>query len=535
MLDLTPSGTGVAVLRLPRRIFYIVLAVVALLLLVRSGAPLFDPDEARFARTSVEMIRTGDIVVPQFEGQPRIVKPPMVHWVQSSFFRLFGVGERVARLHAILATLGSLLLVGWAARERFGDEAAVWAAAILGTMPLVLIVGRLGTIDALLAVHVFAAVAFDFATGSRTGERATPFGAYAIGGITGLAFLVKGPVGVIVPLLAMLAGRTAARRDVLPSWHNLMRGLAAWCVVVLPWALAFGQRLAFGRAFETVRTEVIDRYVTGFDHVEPPWFYVQVVLVGMLPWCAPLAVGLVRLVRRWRDPGARNGLYAAAALITGIAFFSIGKSKLPTYILPLAPLAALVVTWELGKELEENEPRPWGALLLAVTMGLLALGFGYGAVVLDPGPRGSAIAGALAFAAGAGVAAWALLARRDVRVTWGAAVIATSLFVGTTAFLLIPHLSERRSSAQLVEAVPALAGPRPIAVVDMKVPSLTFYLDKVPEEVPMSQLETRLATDAADLLLVFDVSDLPAAPAAAIDTLREVGRRGKYAVFESRE
>ena len=63
--------------------FWLALAAAALLLLINTGGvPLFDPDEARFARTSVEMIRTGDIVVPRFEGQPRIVKPPLMHWLK---------------------------------------------------------------------------------------------------------------------------------------------------------------------------------------------------------------------------------------------------------------------------------------------------------------------------------------------------------------------------------------------------------------------------------------------------------------------
>ena len=34
-----------------------------------NNVPLLDPDEARFARTSVEMMRNGDPVVPQFESR----------------------------------------------------------------------------------------------------------------------------------------------------------------------------------------------------------------------------------------------------------------------------------------------------------------------------------------------------------------------------------------------------------------------------------------------------------------------------------
>ena len=102
-----------------RTAYALVLALAALLLLVRSDSvPLLDPDEARFARTSVEMLRSGDLVVPTFEGQPRLVKPPLVHWIQSWLFSLAGPGEWVVRLHAACATFGSLLLVGWIGRRR---------------------------------------------------------------------------------------------------------------------------------------------------------------------------------------------------------------------------------------------------------------------------------------------------------------------------------------------------------------------------------------------------------------------------------
>ncbi len=168
--------------------FWAVVAGAALLLVVRTGAvPLWDPDESRFARTSVEMLRSGNLVVPTFEGQPRLVKPPLLHWIQSFVFSLTGATEWAARLHAAAATLGSILLVGWLARRRFGPEGGVWAAAVFATMPIVLVLGRVGTLDALLAVHVLAAVTLDMVD-DETGK---PYRSACIGGILGLAFLIK--------------------------------------------------------------------------------------------------------------------------------------------------------------------------------------------------------------------------------------------------------------------------------------------------------------------------------------------------------
>src|SRR5512134_3842691 len=91
-----------------------VIAAALVVLFFRLGAyPLLDPDEARFARTSVEMMRSHDYIVPTFEGQPRLVKPPMLHWVQASLFRIAGPNELLARLPSAGATFLSLLLVAW--------------------------------------------------------------------------------------------------------------------------------------------------------------------------------------------------------------------------------------------------------------------------------------------------------------------------------------------------------------------------------------------------------------------------------------
>ena len=129
---------------------WVLLAVVALTLVARSGSiPLMETDESRFARTSVEMQRAHDPVVPHFEGQPRLVKPPLLHWLQASLFATLGFSSLAARLPAALATLLSVFLVAAVVRRRFGEEGAFWTAAVLATIPLVVILGRVGTLDAL--------------------------------------------------------------------------------------------------------------------------------------------------------------------------------------------------------------------------------------------------------------------------------------------------------------------------------------------------------------------------------------------------
>jgi 4-amino-4-deoxy-L-arabinose transferase-like glycosyltransferase len=469
-------------------------------------------------------------VVPYFEDRPRLVKPPLVHWIQSTLFAGLGQSEWVARLHSILATLGTISLVAWVARRRFGAEGATWAAACLATTPLAVAVGRIGTLDALLALHVFAVVALDMVEPRQSGR----YRSLAVGALLGLAFLIKGPVGVVLPLLIVLAGRTAARRELLPGWPALLNGVAGWCLVVLPWSLALIRRVGFGAVAEVTRGEALERYFAGTTHVQPFWYYAVVLLVGFFPWVAPLLLAMVRLPAQYGRPSARTALYAGAGLAAGLVFFSLSQSKLPNYILPLVPLTAIVVCWQLGEELRSARRSMTGSALLGGTLAAFAVVFAIAAATrLDDTPQRVAGIGAVLHAAGA-LATLPGLWKRRPRWVYGAAAITSAAFLFTIVSVLLPDISRTRTSAYLVREVPALAASdRPLIMVEMKVPSLTYYLDRVPEEVAAGRLGRRLDADD-DPVIVFDEDDLTDVTKATMQRLQPIGRQGKYVVYEKR-
>jgi hypothetical protein len=138
--------------------------------------------------------------------------------------------------------------------------------------------------------------------------------------------------------------------------------------------------------------------------------------------------------------------------------------------------------------------------------------------------------GAGCFAAGALVAIGGAIARRP-RWVYGAAAAATAALLLSGVIVLFPELGRTRSAASLIDAVPELQSARPVVTVEVRVPSLIFYLDRPTEVLELHELEARLAGSDRPFLVFADV-DLPSVPEEVASGLSEVGRQGKYLVFE---
>jgi 4-amino-4-deoxy-L-arabinose transferase-like glycosyltransferase len=92
--------------------------------------PLIDRDEPRFAEASREMIERGDYVVPHFNNQFRLDKPPLAYWTQVASFAVFGQNDFAARFPStIAAALVALSIFAWGTRIG-GSRVGLWAAII---------------------------------------------------------------------------------------------------------------------------------------------------------------------------------------------------------------------------------------------------------------------------------------------------------------------------------------------------------------------------------------------------------------------
>lgn len=325
---------------------------------------LNEPDEGRYASVSYEMLRSGDWIVPHFQGHLHVSKPPLLYWLVALSLKTFGVNEWAARLVPALSAFGTLLLVWSLALRWWGPARAFHAAAILLSIPLFFIIAHLTDPNMLLTFWVTLGwwAWLTWQDGGRPIHRHLFYAAHAG------AFLTKGPVGCVLILMAVaclrfLGGARVPRRRTW-SWIAFLAALLAG----LSWYLY----MIAGRP-ELVdyflRYELYDRLFTNVHkRGEPFWFFWLVLPAGLLPWLPALAP----LFKRGRS--ALRAAFPEAPLLAWVAlvliFFSFSHSKLATYIVPAYPALALLTMAQLQHRDVCGEKRHCATML-----GILLLAF----------------------------------------------------------------------------------------------------------------------------------------------------------------
>ena len=356
------------------RLPLLLLAAVLALGFDLGGYPLFDPDEGRNAEVAREMAETNDYVLPHLNGLPYLDKPIVYFAAAAAVMEVLGPTETAARLPAYCFTLATLVIVAWFVRRRWGTDAGWLAALALATMPLVLAYARTTIFDSALAFcTTLAILAF-------WDER--PILAWAA---IGLGAITKGPVAILIPLAtvlphAWLTGRSARR--LFP-----LAGLAVFAVVALPWFLAVSWRIPEFPHYVFVR-ETLERVTTTrFHRTAPIWYYLPIVPVAAFPWVVP---ALARW-KNWRwawlarrvNTHAQEAMFLACWVLGPLLFFTLNKSKLPQYVLPLMPPFALAAARIFTRQANELGGGTGGGVARGTYAGIAAtLGFALASLTL---------------------------------------------------------------------------------------------------------------------------------------------------------
>ncbi len=349
------------------------------------------PDEPRYAWIARDMAETGDWITPRLYGKPWFEKPPLFYWGAALCFKLFGVSEAAARLPSAISALLATLALAWLAWRLYGAETARWLLLLLPTTVCMIGFSHAAATDmpfsAMLTIAmVSAAVVLGLVPAGAGGaslaptDSSTPWAALVLFGFfLGLAVLAKGPAGIILcgGAIFFWAIFTKRWRDAVRLFHPAAMG--AFCLTALPWYILCARRNPdFFRIF--IIEHNFKRYLTPeFQHLQPFWFYVPVLLLALLPWTISSTI-VLRGVRRPANAGDWSnspGLFLGCWAMFPIVFFSLSKSKLPGYILPaVSPLGLLIaqgISLRVRKVVAGDRWIRITSGLTLITLGFLAL------------------------------------------------------------------------------------------------------------------------------------------------------------------
>jgi len=455
--------------------------------------PLLQPDEGRNAEVGREMKESGAWLVPTYNGVAYLDKPAFYFKAVALSLALNGNTEAAARMPSAAFGVGLVLLVFGFCRKVHSTRCGLLAAIIVGTTPLYLINARTVIFDIALAFFVCGAIFAGYLAEAAEGRARR--GWYLLGALSaGLATLVKGPIGFLIPVLVLLVfNRVEGRRG---AWKRLFGplNLLVFFGVTLPWfvglCLAHRDFLHYGLVEESFK-----RFTTAkrFHRSEPFYFFLLITAGLFFPWSLLLPEASVAT---WRERWSRNSADRLGLLwsVLVIVFFSVSQSKLPGYILSVTVSCGILVArlfdaaWEVpdGRAARLVSRATMAFALVCLVLGLaVGVGSSYMSIFAKPLriPESEAARfgqGALGMAIlSASFGVFGLIARYRRNVAMGFLCLALfpplCLHANTKVFEVI---FDAKSSRQLARQLTSLPPETELACLECFPNGLPFYLNR---------------------------------------------------------
>ncbi len=459
---------------------------------------LLGADEPRYAQIAREMLDRSDWVTPLLNGKPWLEKPPLYYWqamLSYSAARAIlpgkedGVTEQTARFPGAIDAALMIAAIYFFLR-RFRPSTELDGALITASCAGVIGFAHAAATDMPLAA-TFTIALLSWYAWYESRQRAPLVIFYLF---LALGTLAKGPVVLALAAMVLLLFIAAKREWGVFFRAHWLPGILLFLVVALPWYLAVQMRNPeFFRFF--ILEHNLARFSTNvYHHPEPFWFFLPVFLLAVMPWTVWLIAAVVERARQmWGEgweafssPEDSWALFLLIWMLVPVLFFSMSRSKLPGYILPAVPAAALLVTDYLAARREKEIRLSWPlAAAHGILCGLLVFGALSAASIaathhLARGPW-TYVAAAIALVIALAITA-ALITTAGPRLVRSATMIAVIVSVAAVIRFAAPAIDATQSARPVAETIRAFSR-EPVPVVLYHVNrieqyGLEFYLNR---------------------------------------------------------
>lgn len=360
------------------------LALGCLAFFIASGIarPLWNPDETRYCLIPFTMVQSGDWTVPMLQWVPYFEKPVFSYWLNALSFKVFGLGLLQAKLSVILSGVAGVVMTYLMGLKMFDRKTALYASVITATSIEYTALSTIITTDIVFSACLIGAwLSFwNMHTALRGGGNAAK-ATVAFWTLASLAFLTKGPLGLILPGISVFLFCLLLLDFSIVKKFRYITGAVIFAIINLPWNIAVFMRDPRHLNFFYIRENFQAFFEGSIHHPGSKFYYLATVAGGFFPWSilAFIAVGVYfwRIIKRRENREAM--LFVMATIVSVLGFFTAASVKLHTYLLPIFPFFALVISrfWIESEEAQKTKALKTGIIvpfaLLATALAVVVL------------------------------------------------------------------------------------------------------------------------------------------------------------------
>ena len=342
--------------------------------------PLLDVDETRYAVMARDLSKSFDWSSLMLNGQTFLEKPPLYFWLVASSINLFGYfNELAVRLPIAILSTFITFSTYYVGKKVISRKFGMISALVLLSSVFFLIFSHIAILDMVLTVFMTSALYCGFLT-HFCEEKFKKYLWWFFYLFIGVGFLSKGILAFAIPMTVMFAYNlvTKTLKDFFKP-INMIPGLFVFALIAIPWH--YVMYLEYGNRFikEYFLLHHFARFIDSenIGRVRPFWYFIPVFFLGFMPWSfvfvAFLIDGFKKLIAKFKlaegnlksklsnlvdvqNNEQKLILFASLYFVIVFLVFSLSSTKLPTYILPVFPAAALLTGyfWWVSDEKREN-------------------------------------------------------------------------------------------------------------------------------------------------------------------------------------
>ncbi len=357
---------------------------------------IMEVDAAQYASISMEMAKTNSFLkVYHLQGH-YLDKPPLLFWFGAIFMKIFGVNHIAYRLPTFITTIIGAYATFALGKRLYNKNVGTMAALVISSCQVYILHNHDVRTDTLLTNFVIIAI-WQGVAYLQTKSITNFIWAFIA---VGMAMLAKGPIGAVVPVMALGTHLLYQR-----SWSNLFNwrwavGIIIVLIVLTP--MLYGLYIQFdadpmakvnGRVGVSGLRFFFWEQSFGRITGENVWkddssyfFFTHNYLWEFLPWSligiAGFCVKIKQLIKDRFQPNSNNEMYTIGGFIFPFIALSTSHYKLPHYIMVIMPLAAIFTAAYIDTILRKENKKEYNAfkwiqLVFSFLIGFLALGIIY--------------------------------------------------------------------------------------------------------------------------------------------------------------